>query len=92
VRLFLSFFQITQILQNSETPEIAPIDHDPSHFQMTPLANGLISPQNTDFLEDFCLDSGNNVFNSLKAEPRKRSQRKEDSKIYFGLQMFKLDS
>jgi hypothetical protein len=69
-----------------DTPEIAPIDHDPTQFLLTPLANPLPHPELNDLLDDFVLDA------PLEAKPSNRRRRaRREARASLGLPMFRLD-
>lgn len=51
--------QSIQTLLANVTPEISPIDHDPSHIVLTPITTGLLRQEIQDIMEDFILDGGN---------------------------------
>lgn len=71
-----------------DTPEIAPIDHDPTQFLLTPLNGALSPPQINDLLDDFVLDAG---VVEQKSHSRRRKCRQE-AKFSLSLPMFRLDS
>jgi hypothetical protein len=73
--------------RSHHTPEIAPIDHDPSHFTLTPLAGALPLSELDDLLDDFVLDSG--PAPPKPTHRRRRSRRNPSSPL--GLPMFRLD-
>lgn len=54
------------MFSHNRTPEIAPIDHDPSQLTMTPIASSLNPDKIEDFMEDFMLEP----FDQFALEPK----------------------
>lgn len=80
-----------QNTRHEHTPEIEPIDHDPSQFMLTPITSGLIRQEIEDIMEDFILDSNEAYLYESKSEGKRRKRTRCYHRDSMALKMFRLD-